>query len=64
MACNYCRAHLYIKTIQYQAHILAPLTRAEELRQELEDLTGERYMLLNNKYCPMCGSKIKEATDE
>ena len=58
MACNFCKADLYIKTVQYTKPLLAPLTRAEELRQELLDLTGEVYLQIQNEYCAMCGEKI------
>lgn len=57
MACNYCKAEIYVKTIQYAKSLLAPLTRAEELRQQLQDLTGEVYLQLPNKFCPMCGER-------
>ena len=29
MACNFCNKPIYIKTVQYTAPMLAPLTRAE-----------------------------------
>lgn len=58
MACNFCKADLYIKTVQHTKPLLAPLTRAEELRQELLDLTGEVYLQIQNEYCAMCGEKI------
>ena len=58
--CDFCKTDLYVKTIQYSAPMLAPLTRAEELRQELLNLTGEVYLILPHKYCPMCGEKIEE----
>ena len=60
MACNYCDAKVYFKTIQHTAPLLAPLTRAEELRQELYNLTGEVYLPLPTRYCPMCGEKRRE----
>ena len=58
MACNFCKADLYIKTVQHTKLLLAPLTRDEELRQELLDLTGEVYLQIQNEYCAMCGEKI------
>jgi hypothetical protein len=59
MACNFCNNDIYIKTIMYtKSSILAPNTRAEELKQQLEDLTGEVYLQLPNKFCPMCGGRI------
>lgn len=65
MACSFCNKDLYIKIIQYSARMLAPLTRAEELRQKLEDLTGERFILLQHNFCPVCGEQIKkEKSDE
>lgn len=60
MACNFCNDELYIKTVQYIQPLLAPLTRAEELRRQLQDLTGEVYVRLPNKFCPMCGEKKGE----
>lgn len=40
--------------------VLAPTTRAEELRQQLQDLTGEIYVPIESKYCPLCGKELKE----
>lgn len=60
MACIFCNDELYIKTVQYTKPLLAPLTRAEELRQQLQDLTGEVYVRLPNRFCPMCGEKKGE----
>ena len=60
MACNFCNAPIYFKTVQYTAPLLAPVTRAEELRQELANITGEIYLPLQNLYCPMCGEKRSE----
>ena len=49
MACNFCKSDLYIKTVQYAKPLLAPLTRVEELRQELLDLRfNEQNELLRN----------------
>lgn len=64
MACNFCKADLYIKTVQYTKPLLAPMTRTEELRQELFDLTGEVYLQIQNEYCPMCGEKITRTPKE
>ena len=58
MACNFCKVKLYFKTTQHTKTLLAPMTRAEELRRELLDLTGEVYLQLSNEYCAMCGEKI------
>lgn len=60
MACDFCNAEIYIKTIQYTKPLLAPLTRVGELRQRLQDLTGEVFLELPNKFCPMCGEKKGE----
>lgn len=56
--CEYCKAEIYIKTQKLMKSILAPLTHTEELKQELEDVSGEMYLKINNKYCPFCGNKI------
>ncbi len=37
---------------------LAPMTRTGELRQQLENLTGEVYSELPRQFCPMCGRKL------
>ena len=39
--CEYCNAKVYVKAQKIMKDILAPFTHTEELRQELEDLTGE-----------------------
>ena len=59
MACNFCKADLYIKTVQHTRPLLAPLTRAEELRQELLGLIGEAYLQIQNEYYAMCGAHTK-----
>lgn len=58
--CNYCNAEYYIKVQKFAKSFSAPLTKAGELRQQLEDLTGEAYVIIPNKYCPFCGEEIKE----
>ncbi len=56
--CEFCNAKVYVKTQKIMKDILAPLTHTEELRQELEDLTGERYLKVKANYCLMCGRKL------
>lgn len=56
--CEYFNAKVYVKTQKIMKNILAPLTHTEELRQELEDLTGERYLEVKANYCFMCGRKL------
>ena len=58
--CNYCKSPVYVKTIQYLAPVLAPMTRTEELRQQLYNLTGEVYLELPKQFCPMCGRKLPQ----
>lgn len=58
--CNYCKSPIYVKTIQYLAPVLAPMTRTEELRQQLYNLTGEVYLELPKQFCPMCGRKLPQ----
>lgn len=62
--CNYCKVPVYVKTVQYSAPMLAPLTREEELRQELLNLTGEVYMELPINFCPMCGRRLPQPPKE
>ena len=54
---------LYVKTKQYLRPLLAPLTREEELRQELLNITGEVYSLFIPSYCPICGKKVEEGRE-
>lgn len=56
--CNYCNAPIYIKTVQYTKPLLAPLTEVQALRDRLTDLTGEVYLKIPKKFCPVCGEKI------
>lgn len=56
--CEYCDIKLYVKTQKIIKSLLAPLTHTEELRQELEDITGEIYLEFPHNYCPMCGRKL------
>ena len=62
--CSMCNVPIYIKTIQYLKHVLAPLTPEQELRDKLFNMTGEVYEKIPNKYCPICGSKLKEQSNE
>lgn len=58
--CNYCNAEYYIKTQKYVKSYFAPMTLEGQLRQQLEDLTGEQFLIIPNQYCPMCGANLKE----
>lgn len=56
--CNYCNAPIYIKTVRYTKPLLAPLAEAQALRDRLIELTGEVYVEIPKKFCPVCGEKI------
>ena len=56
--CNYCDAPIYIKTVQYTATVMAPLTEVQALRDKLIDMTGEVYLQIPKRFCPVCGEKI------
>lgn len=56
--CEYCNVKLYVKIQKIMKSALAPLTHTEELRQELEDITGEMYIEIPKQYCPQCGRKL------
>lgn len=58
--CDFCKTKLYIKVVQHTLPLLAPTTREEELRQELLNMTGEAYVLIEAKFCPICGAAIPE----
>lgn len=57
--CEFCGTTLYIKSVRHTMPLLAPITRADELRHELLNLTGEIYLPLEAKFCPVCGAKMK-----
>lgn len=57
--CPFCNTTIYINTVQCLADALAPITRGEELRQQLKNSTGETYLPLWHKFCPMCGKKLE-----
>lgn len=59
--CAYCKAELYIKARVYTKPILVPLTHEQELMDELLELTGETFVPLEQKFCPMCGRACGEA---
>lgn len=61
--CSYCNAEVYIKVKRYLMPVLAPLTREQELRDELVNITGETYAVLHTRFCPMCGKKIYGGAD-
>lgn len=58
--CNFCNVPIYHKTKQFTRPLLAPATREQELRDALLDLTGEVYLKLPHRFCPMCGEELKE----
>lgn len=58
--CGFCGTTLYVKTVQHTMPLLAPITRADELRHELLNLTGEIYLPLEAKFCPVCGAKMRK----
>lgn len=62
--CNMCNTKFYIKTKQYLRPVLAPATREQELRDKLLELTGEVYVLVPHKFCPVCGCKVNEVQND
>jgi endogenous inhibitor of DNA gyrase (YacG/DUF329 family) len=63
--CPFCGKPLYIKIKRYTKPLLAPLTPAAALRDELIDITGEDYVPIQAVYCPICGHPLnRRATPE
>lgn len=56
--CEFCATPIYIQIKRVYKSVLAPCTRAGELRAQLEDLTGEAYIPIEKNYCPVCGKKL------
>ena len=57
-SCPFCGKPLYIKIKRYTKPLLAPLTPAAALRDELIDITGEDYVPIKAEYCPVCGKPL------
>ena len=62
--CYFCNGPIYLKTKQFARPLLARVTREQELRDALLDLTGEVYLKLPHRFCPLCGLKYKWRSDE
>lgn len=58
--CQFCNAKIYVQVERYSKPILAPLTEVELLENELINKIGLEYIQIPNKYCSMCGRKLKE----
>lgn len=56
--CRYCDVPVYIKTVQDTAPVMAPLTEVQALRDKLLDKTGEVYLQIPKRFCPVCGREI------
>lgn len=56
--CSYCDVPVYIKTVQYTAPVMAPLTEVQVLRDKLLDKTGEVYLQIPKRFCPVCGREV------
>lgn len=50
---------LFIKCKVAARRAMAPLTPEGEIRDKLEDMTGETYLEFNPAYCPLCGKKVE-----
>lgn len=58
--CEYCNTKIYIVKRKIMKDLMQPLTYEGTLRQQLEDITGIKFLEIKNNYCPMCGRKLKE----
>lgn len=59
-SCPFCNEPIYIKRVQYSEPLLAPLTETQALRDRLIELTGEVYIELEKRFCPVCGEELDE----
>lgn len=50
---------LYVKVPRYTRRMSMPLTREQELIEQLEDYVGEGYISYFPQYCPICGKKVE-----
>ncbi len=58
--CNFCGLDIYLKIRQALRPVLAPTTQEMAIEQEVIEKTGWRYIMIQNRYCPMCGKKVRE----
>ena len=58
--CEYCNQEFYIKKTQVIAPLTDPLTREQELMDELVNLTGEVYLPISISFCHLSGEKINK----
>ena len=58
MACEFCDVPIYTKIKSFSKSLAAPVTPEGELRQRLEDKTGEIFAHVQHNFCPMCGAFI------
>lgn len=56
--CEYCNTKIYIVKRKIMKDLMQPLTYEGALRQQLEDITGIKFLEIKNNYCPMCGRKL------
>lgn len=61
---NCCSTKIYIKTMRYAKPFSMPLTREEEVRQKLIELTGEEFVNIDAIFCPFCGKKLEGEVQE
>lgn len=57
--CPYCNILVFIKVERVSLPLLAPLTPEDALYQEWANKSGQDFVVLQNKYCPMCGKEVK-----
>ena len=55
---KYCNVTLYIKVQQIAQPILAPLTPADVAWDTWVSKSGTNYVMLEHRFCPMCGAKL------
>lgn len=56
--------NLYVETPRYARKMSMPLTKEQELVEQLEDFLGKNYITYIPQYCPVCGKKIEWGGDE
>ena len=62
--CTFCGTTIYVKTVRHTMPLCAPITRADELKHELLNLTGEIYLPIEMRFCPLCGAETKGGAEQ
>ena len=62
--CSFCGTPIFAYVRQYMRPVMAPMTRAGELYNEAQNITGMAYVRIPARYCPICGQKLEGSKND